>query len=196
MHYCSVCSVSSCCQSWGSHLLYPRILIVELFRCGSVWFLKEIEPTHSDHCTSPQGSSIPVLLTWKTARKIRNSEFRCMYTVQNIIWSTVQYILKKLERWLKWCSFWWQAFIDVEKDLTERETPMDRLICGDVGFGKTEVAMRAIFIVVSAGFQAMVLAPTIILAKQHYDVMTERFANYPEIKVAIFSGAQVCHGRS
>ncbi|XP_066338176.1 ATP-dependent DNA helicase At3g02060, chloroplastic-like isoform X2 [Miscanthus floridulus] len=83
-----------------------------------------------------------------------------------------------------------QAFIDVEKDLTERETPMDRLICGDVGFGKTEVAMRAIFIVVSAGFQAMVLAPTIILAKQHYDVMTERFANYPEIKVAIFSGAQ------
>ncbi|PUZ45080.1 hypothetical protein GQ55_8G191500 [Panicum hallii var. hallii] len=83
-----------------------------------------------------------------------------------------------------------QAFIDVEKDLTERETPMDRLICGDVGFGKTEVAMRAIFIVVSAGYQAMVLAPTIILAKQHYDVMTERFANYPEIKLAIFSGAQ------
>ncbi|KAJ1275723.1 hypothetical protein BS78_05G157800 [Paspalum vaginatum] len=83
-----------------------------------------------------------------------------------------------------------QAFIDVEKDLTERETPMDRLICGDVGFGKTEVAMRAIFIVVSAGFQAMVLAPTVILAKQHYDVMTERFANYPDIKVAIFSGAQ------
>ena len=56
--------------------------------------------------------------------------------------------------------------------------------------------MRAIFIVVSAGFQAMVLAPTIILAKQHYDVMTERFANYPEMKVAIFSGAQVCHGIS
>ncbi|TKW01034.1 hypothetical protein SEVIR_8G150600v4 [Setaria viridis] len=83
-----------------------------------------------------------------------------------------------------------QAFIDVEKDLTERETPMDRLICGDVGFGKTEVAMRAIFIVISAGYQAMVLAPTIILAKQHYDVMTERFANYPDIKVAIFSGAQ------
>lgn len=70
---------------------------------------------------------------------------------------------------------------------------MDRLICGDVGFGKTEVAMRAIFIVVSAGYQAMVLAPTVILAKQHYDVMTERFANYPGITVAIYSGAQVCH---
>ena len=73
---------------------------------------------------------------------------------------------------------------------------MDRLICGDVGFGKTEVAMRAIFIVVSAGYQAMVLAPTIILAKQHYDVMTERFATYREIKLAIFSGAQVCHGKN
>ncbi|XP_062182408.1 ATP-dependent DNA helicase At3g02060, chloroplastic-like isoform X2 [Phragmites australis] len=83
-----------------------------------------------------------------------------------------------------------QAFIDVEKDLTERETPMDRLICGDVGFGKTEVAMRAIFTVVSAGYQAMVLAPTIILAKQHYDVISERFTNYPHIKIAIFSGAQ------
>jgi transcription-repair coupling factor (superfamily II helicase) len=52
-----------------------------------------------------------------------------------------------------------QAFVDVEKDLIERETPMDRLICGDVGFGKTEVAIRAIFCVVSAGKQAMVLAP-------------------------------------
>ncbi|VAH91865.1 unnamed protein product [Triticum turgidum subsp. durum] len=67
---------------------------------------------------------------------------------------------------------------------------MDRLICGDVGFGKTEVAMRAIFIVVSTGYQAMVLAPTVILANQHYDVMSERFSNYPDIKVAIFSGAQ------
>ncbi|CAH2055411.1 unnamed protein product [Thlaspi arvense] len=69
-----------------------------------------------------------------------------------------------------------QAFLDVEKDLTERETPMDRLICGDVGFGKTEVALRAIFCVVSAGKQAMVLAPTIVLAKQHYDVISERFS--------------------
>ncbi|KAI4996086.1 hypothetical protein ZWY2020_041184 [Hordeum vulgare] len=83
-----------------------------------------------------------------------------------------------------------QAFIDIENDLTERETPMDRLICGDVGFGKTEVAMRAIFIVVSTGYQAMVLAPTVILANQHFDVMSERFSNYPDIKVAIFSGAQ------
>lgn len=84
-----------------------------------------------------------------------------------------------------------QAFVDVEKDLTERETPMDRLICGDVGFGKTEVALRAIFCVVSAGKQAMVLAPTIVLAKQHFNVIGERFSKYPDIKVGLLSRFQV-----
>lgn len=83
-----------------------------------------------------------------------------------------------------------QAFIDVEKDLTERETPMDRLICGDVGFGKTEVALRAIFCVVSAGKQVMVLAPTIVLAKQHFDVILERFSRYPHIEVGLLSRFQ------
>ncbi|KAK7336197.1 hypothetical protein VNO77_16731 [Canavalia gladiata] len=83
-----------------------------------------------------------------------------------------------------------QAFIDVEKDLTERETPMDRLICGDVGFGKTEVALRAIFCVISAKKQAMVLAPTIVLAKQHFDVISERFSVYPDIKVGLLSRFQ------
>lgn len=83
-----------------------------------------------------------------------------------------------------------QAFIDVEKDLTERETPMDRLICGDVGFGKTEVALRAIFCVVSARKQAMVLAPTIVLAKQHFEVISERFSMYPDIKVGLLSRFQ------
>ncbi|PON35488.1 Transcription-repair coupling factor [Parasponia andersonii] len=83
-----------------------------------------------------------------------------------------------------------QAFIDVEKDLTERETPMDRLICGDVGFGKTEVALRAIFCVVSAGKQAMVLAPTIVLAKQHFQVISDRFSTYPSIRVGLLSRFQ------
>ncbi|CAL9132199.1 unnamed protein product [Musa textilis] len=83
-----------------------------------------------------------------------------------------------------------QAFIDVERDLTERETPMDRLICGDVGFGKTEVALRAIFCVVSAGKQAMVLTPTIVLAKQHFVVISERFSQYPHIKVGLLSRFQ------
>lgn len=70
---------------------------------------------------------------------------------------------------------------------------MDRLICGDVGFGKTEVALRAIFCVVSAGKQAMVLAPTIVLAKQHFDVVSERFSKYPDIKVGLLSRFQVCN---
>ncbi|XP_047313758.1 ATP-dependent DNA helicase At3g02060, chloroplastic [Impatiens glandulifera] len=83
-----------------------------------------------------------------------------------------------------------QAFTDVHKDLTEREAPMDRLVCGDVGFGKTEVALRAIFCAVSAGKQAMVLAPTIVLAKQHYDVVRERFSNHPSIKIGLLSRFQ------
>ncbi|KAJ8566864.1 hypothetical protein K7X08_019072 [Anisodus acutangulus] len=83
-----------------------------------------------------------------------------------------------------------QAFLDVERDLTERENPMDRLICGDVGFGKTEVALRAIFCVVSAGKQSMVLAPTIVLAKQHFDVVSERFSRYPNIRVGLLSRFQ------
>ncbi|KAK6798911.1 hypothetical protein RDI58_006614 [Solanum bulbocastanum] len=83
-----------------------------------------------------------------------------------------------------------QAFSDVERDLTESKNPMDRLICGDVGFGKTEVALRAIFCVVSAGKQAMVLAPTIVLAKQHFDVISERFSRYPNIRVGLLSRFQ------
>lgn len=82
--------------------------------------------------------------------------------------------------------------MDVERDLTERENPMDRLICGDVGFGKTEVALRAIFCVVAAGKQAMILAPTIVLAKQHFDVISERFSRYHDIKVGLLSRFQVC----
>jgi len=59
-----------------------------------------------------------------------------------------------------------------------------------VGFGKTEVALRAIFYVVSAGKQAMVLAPTIVLAKQHYEVICDRYSDYPDIKVALLSRFQ------
>lgn len=81
--------------------------------------------------------------------------------------------------------------MDVERDLTERDNPMDRLVCGDVGFGKTEVALRAIFSVVSAGKQAMILAPTVVLAKQHYDVISERFSRYHDIKIGLLSRFQV-----
>lgn len=67
-----------------------------------------------------------------------------------------------------------KAIIDVKTDM-ESENPMDRLICGDVGFGKTEVAMRAIFKAVTSGKQVAVVVPTTILALQHFQTMSERF---------------------
>ena len=61
----------------------------------------------------------------------------------------------------------------------EAPRPMDRLICGDVGYGKTEVALRAAFKAVQDGKQVMILAPTTILAQQHYGTFSERLADYP-----------------
>jgi len=71
-----------------------------------------------------------------------------------------------------------QAISDVKKDM-QSEKPMDRLLCGDVGYGKTEVAMRAAFKAVLDGKQVAVLAPTTILADQHFRTFTRRFAAFP-----------------
>ncbi len=79
----------------------------------------------------------------------------------------------------------WQAIVDTKRDL-ESTKPMDRLICGDVGFGKTEVAIRGIFKEIMSGKQAAVLVPTTILAQQHFNTLSERFAPYP-IKVGLLS---------
>src|SRR5258706_9376363 len=70
------------------------------------------------------------------------------------------------------------AIEDVKRDM-ESEKPMDRLLCGDVGYGKTEVAMRAIFKCVLDGKQAAMLAPTTILADQHFRTLKRRFAAFP-----------------
>lgn len=70
-----------------------------------------------------------------------------------------------------------KAINEVKADM-ENTTPMDRLICGDVGFGKTEVAMRAIFKAVASGKQVALIAPTTILALQHYQTISERFKPY------------------
>ena len=64
--------------------------------------------------------------------------------------------------------------------------PMDRLVCGDVGFGKTEVALRAAFIAVTGGKQVALLAPTTLLAEQHYQTLVDRFAKWP-VKIAEMS---------
>lgn len=61
----------------------------------------------------------------------------------------------------------------------QNSTPMDRLLVGDVGFGKTEIAMRAVFAVVNSGYQVAVLAPTTVLVEQHLSVFKERFKDYP-----------------
>ena len=66
------------------------------------------------------------------------------------------------------------AIEDVVSDMSSGK-PMDRLICGDVGFGKTEVALRAAFIAASAGTQAAIIAPTTLLARQHFKSFEERF---------------------
>ena len=73
-----------------------------------------------------------------------------------------------------------RAAEEIKKDM-ESARPMDRLLCGDVGYGKTEIAMRAVFKCVMAGRQAAVLVPTTVLAQQHYYNFLERFAEYPVI---------------
>ena len=70
------------------------------------------------------------------------------------------------------------AIEDTLEDLASGK-PMDRLICGDVGFGKTEVALRAAFVAAMSGMQVAVIAPTTLLARQHYNSFRERFANWP-----------------
>src|ERR671916_3302689 len=76
--------------------------------------------------------------------------------------------------------------IDEVKDDMEKPIPMDRLVCGDVGYGKTEIAVRAAFKAVADGKQTVVLVPTTILAQQHHATFLERFRNFP-VRVAMLS---------
>jgi len=82
--------------------------------------------------------------------------------------------------------------IDQDKAIQEvivglqNSKPMDRIICGDVGFGKTEIAMRAAFIVADSGKQVAILTPTTLLAGQHYQNFLDRFADFP-IKIELLS---------
>jgi transcription-repair coupling factor (superfamily II helicase) len=81
-----------------------------------------------------------------------------------------------------------KATADVKRDM-ESPMPMDRLICGDVGFGKTEIAMRAAFKAATDGKQVAVLVPTTVLALQHYNTFQERFKDFP-VKVEYLSRAK------
>ena len=78
-----------------------------------------------------------------------------------------------------------KAIEEVKGDM-EEPVPMDRLVCGDVGFGKTEVALRAVFKAVQDGKQAAILVPTTLLAQQHFSTFSDRFAGYP-VRVEVLS---------
>lgn len=78
-----------------------------------------------------------------------------------------------------------RAIREIKEDM-EKERPMDRLLCGDVGYGKTEVAIRAAFKAVMDGKQVALLVPTTILAQQHYETFRERFADYP-VNISVIS---------
>ena len=81
-----------------------------------------------------------------------------------------------------------RATEEVKQDM-ESENPMDRLVCGDVGFGKTEIAVRAAFKAVQDGKQVVVLVPTTILAEQHFNTFSDRLLQFP-VKVAVLSRFQ------
>lgn len=81
-----------------------------------------------------------------------------------------------------------RAIEDVKRDM-ESQRPMDRLVCGDVGYGKTEVAMRAAFKAVMSGKQVAVLVPTTVLAQQHYDTFCARMAAFP-VRIGMLSRFQ------
>ncbi|HHY47630.1 MAG TPA: transcription-repair coupling factor [Firmicutes bacterium] len=82
----------------------------------------------------------------------------------------------------------WRAIEEVKRDM-EKPRPMDRLLCGDVGYGKTEVAIRAAFKAVMDNKQAAMLVPTTILAQQHYGTFCDRFQGFP-VKIAVLSRFQ------
>ncbi|RKJ04662.1 DEAD/DEAH box helicase, partial [Butyricicoccus sp. 1XD8-22] len=71
-----------------------------------------------------------------------------------------------------------RSIVEIKRDM-ERERPMDRLLCGDVGYGKTEVAIRAAFKAIMDGKQVAILVPTTILAQQHFETIKERFNDHP-----------------
>ncbi len=79
-----------------------------------------------------------------------------------------------------------QTAIEAIVEDMQRERPMDRVVCGDVGFGKTEVAMRASFIAVNGGKQVAILVPTTLLAQQHFQSFRDRFADWP-VRVEVLS---------
>ena len=113
---------------------------------------------------------IAIKLTQTAAeRKLRKGEY--------ILPQTIPYEQFSSEFEFNETSDQLKSINQIELDLSSGN-PMDRLICGDVGFGKTEIAMRAAFIVFSAGFQVALICPKLLLVNQHYSTFKKRFANF------------------
>jgi transcription-repair coupling factor (superfamily II helicase) len=139
-------------------------------------------------------------LTWiKTKRKVKEEaekfarELLKIYAKREIV-TRPPYLTSEMAKYLRETFPFEEtpdqerAIEDIERDL-EKEKPMDRLICGDVGFGKTEVALRAMVRVVESGYQAAMLCPTTILANQHYQNFKKRLKDLP-IEVGILTRIQ------
>jgi transcription-repair coupling factor (superfamily II helicase) len=139
-------------------------------------------------------------LTWiKTKKKVKEEaekfarELLKIYAKREIV-TRPPYLKSEMVKYLKETFPFEEtpdqerAIEDIERDL-EKEKPMDRLICGDVGFGKTEVALRAMVRVVESGYQAAMLCPTTILANQHYQNFKKRLKDLP-IEIGILTRIQ------
>jgi transcription-repair coupling factor (superfamily II helicase) len=139
-------------------------------------------------------------LTWiKTKRKVKEEaekfarELLKIYAKREIV-TRPPYLKSEMVKYLRETFPFEEtpdqekAIEDIEKDL-EKEKPMDRLICGDVGFGKTEVALRAMVKVVESGYQTAMLCPTTILANQHYQNFKKRLKDLP-IEIGILTRIQ------
>lgn len=150
--------------------------------------------------SDPKVSGLGSSLWQKTKRKVKEEveklakELLELYAKKESARRTPYVIDKELESELK-SSFPYeetpdqlQAIIDIEKDLS-LEKPMDRLVCGDVGFGKTEVAIRTSMMAVANNRQTAIICPTTILADQHYNNFKKRFAKLP-VRVALLSRLQ------
>lgn len=150
--------------------------------------------------SDPKVSGLGSSLWQKTKRKVKEEveklakELLELYAKKESARRAPYIIDKELESELK-SSFPYeetpdqlQAILDIEKDLS-LEKPMDRLVCGDVGFGKTEVAIRTSMMAVANNRQTVIICPTTILADQHYNNFKKRFAKLP-VRVALLSRLQ------
>ena len=161
----------------------------------SIHSLHKISKYSGKDGTTPKiyklGSGVWKKLKQKTKKRVKEIAFNLIElyakrrTLKGFAYNPDSYLQLELES-----SFIYEdtpdqitATADIKRDM-ENERPMDRLVCGDVGFGKTEVAIRAAFKAVTGGTQVAILAPTTVLAQQHWRTFKARMSDYPiEIKL-------------